>query len=53
LDLHSTASQREIKSRYRELVLKHHPDLGGDAEEFHKIVEAMEILRLHEETPEL
>lgn len=51
LDLHSKATSVEIKRRYRELVIKHHPDMGGDAEEFHKIVEAMEILRLHHETP--
>jgi hypothetical protein len=30
----------DIDSRFRELVLQHHPDHGGSAEQFQKIVEA-------------
>ena len=34
----------ELKTKHRELVLKHHPDKGGDASYFSKIQEAYELL---------
>jgi DnaJ family protein A protein 2 len=34
----------EIKSVYRKLVLKHHPDRGGDPEMFKKVQAAYELL---------
>jgi len=40
LGLGNTASLPELKSRWRELARKHHPDVGGDAAEFHKLHEA-------------
>ena len=38
------ANERQIVVAYKELALKHHPDKGGDAEEFKKINEAKQIL---------
>jgi curved DNA-binding protein len=38
------ATPEEIKSAYKKLVKKHHPDLGGDPEEFKRINEAYEKL---------
>ena len=38
------AAVEEITKAYRKLALKHHPDRGGDAEEFKKINQANEIL---------
>lgn len=34
------ATDEEIKSAYRKLAMKHHPDRGGDAKEFVKIQSA-------------
>ena len=34
INLETTASQDEIKKRYRELSIKAHPDAGGSQEEF-------------------
>lgn len=43
--LPETASQREIKQRYRELVMRYHPDkVGGNAANFLEIKEAYEYL---------
>lgn len=39
------ASQEEIKKAYRALSKKHHPDAGGDPEEFQKIGHAYAILK--------
>ena len=44
LGVSSSAPPAEIKKAYRKLVLKHHPDHGGDEEEFKKINEAYSIL---------
>lgn len=44
LKVSPTASQEEIKKAYRILALKHHPDKGGDPEEFKKINSAYVIL---------
>lgn len=44
LDLKDPITDNEIKRKYRQLVLEHHPDQGGKPEQFHRIVAAMEIL---------
>ena len=38
------ASDEEIKKAYRKLAIKHHPDKGGDSEQFKKIQGAYDIL---------
>jgi DnaJ-domain-containing protein 1 len=35
--LKRSASDEEIKKKYRELILKHHPDKGGDEEKFKSV----------------
>lgn len=42
LDVEYTASMNEIKRAYRKMVLKYHPDHGGDAEQFKKLQESYE-----------
>jgi curved DNA-binding protein CbpA len=44
LRVHPTASNDEIKEAYRRLAHKHHPDMGGDGEQFKKVHEAYEVL---------
>ena len=44
LGVNPNSSQGEIKKAFRQLSLKHHPDRGGDAEEFKKINEAYHVL---------
>lgn len=44
LGVPNTASEDEIKKAYRKLAIKHHPDKGGDPEEFKKIQGAYDIL---------
>ena len=44
LGVNPNSSQGEIKKAFRKLSLKHHPDRGGDAEEFKKINEAYSTL---------
>lgn len=44
LEVANTATPEEIKSAYRKLAKQHHPDLGGDVNQFQKISEAYEIL---------
>ena len=44
LDLKDNATQDEIKSSYRRLVKRHHPDAGGEQDRFLAIQEAWEIL---------
>ena len=39
-----SSNQDDIKKAYRKLSLKHHPDRGGDAEQFKKINEAYSVL---------
>lgn len=43
LNVEHTASEEEIKSAYRELARKNHPDAGGDAEKFIVITKAYEV----------
>lgn len=40
LGISSSATKSEIKTAYRKLALKHHPDKGGDAATFNKITTA-------------
>nr|CAX83908.1 DnaJ-related protein [uncultured bacterium] len=47
LDLASDASPETIKSRYRALAKRHHPDAGGDPERFRAIAEAFSCLTEH------
>jgi len=44
LGVANTATPEEIKSAYRKLAKQHHPDLGGDVNQFQKISEAYETL---------
>ncbi|KAJ1454491.1 DnaJ domain-containing protein, partial [Pelagophyceae sp. CCMP2097] len=44
LGLEAGASQEAIKKAYRRLAALHHPDKGGDADEFVKISNAYEFL---------
>jgi DnaJ-domain-containing protein 1 len=45
LGLGVKATPAEVRRRYRELALRHHPDRGGDPEHFSRLREAMEVLR--------
>lgn len=44
LEVGSNSSSDDIKKAYRKLALKHHPDRGGNEEEFKRISKAYEIL---------
>ena len=44
LELTKEASEDDIKKAYKKLAMKHHPDKGGNAENFKKINEAFKIL---------
>jgi hypothetical protein len=44
LGLEPGASPRDIKRAYRHLAKAHHPDLGGDAEAFHRLDAAYRLL---------
>lgn len=44
LGVSENATEEEIKKKFRELAKKYHPDVGGDAEKFKKILEAYRIL---------
>ncbi|CAG9296647.1 DNA-J related domain-containing protein [Celerinatantimonas diazotrophica] len=45
LQLPCGANQSQIKQRYKEMALKHHPDRGGDAKQFEKITQAYQQLK--------
>lgn len=44
LQVETTATPEDIKKSYRQLVLKYHPDNGGDSEQFTQIQAAYDIL---------
>jgi molecular chaperone DnaJ len=44
LGVTKNATEAEIKKAYRKLVVKHHPDKGGDEEKFKEIAEAYDVL---------
>ena len=44
LGVDKNASQEEIKKVYRKLVLRNHPDKGGDPEQFKKVQGAYDVL---------
>lgn len=44
LELDECASRDDIRRRFRELAMRHHPDRGGDSESFKRICAAMELL---------
>ncbi|MBF0124296.1 MAG: DnaJ domain-containing protein [Magnetococcales bacterium] len=48
LGLTAPAGREQIKQRYHHLARRHHPDCGGDAEQFRRIHEAAEqLLQAH------
>lgn len=49
LGLDHGAGKQEIKERYHRLVMKHHPDRGGNAQKFREVAEAMERLEASSE----
>jgi len=44
LGISKTATEAEIKTAYRRLVLEHHPDKQGDPIRFRAVAEAYEVL---------
>ena len=44
LEIDKSASPEEIKQAYRKMAMKHHPDRGGDDEQFKRIQEAYDVL---------
>jgi DnaJ-class molecular chaperone len=44
LGVSQNASDSDIKSAYRKLASKHHPDKGGDPEQFKKVQQAYDVL---------
>ena len=47
LELERAESFAQVKAQYRRLVMRHHPDRGGEALKMHALNEALELLRLH------
>ncbi|MDH5786528.1 MAG: DnaJ domain-containing protein [Chromatiales bacterium] len=47
LELERAESFMEVKAQYRRLVMRHHPDRGGEAAKMHALNEALEVLRQH------
>jgi len=45
LEKEENLDKRLLKRRFNELAQKHHPDKGGDSEQFHKIQDAYESLK--------
>lgn len=44
LGVEKTATPDEIKKAYKRMAMKHHPDKGGDTNQFQKIKEAYDVL---------
>lgn len=51
LEISTTATQEEIKHAFKKKAMIHHPDRGGDKEQFRKIAEAYEKLRKNTVVP--
>ena len=51
LGLSPGMTMADAKARYRELVKKHHPDVGGDPEQFKRIQAAWEMLTSRRRPP--
>lgn len=47
LDLEPGVTADDVKKRFRELALQHHPDVGGDEEDFKRINAAADLLLSH------
>lgn len=45
LGVEPTATPQEIKTAYRKLAIKHHPDQGGDSDLFKQLTEAYDTLK--------
>jgi len=45
LGVQPSATDAEIKQAYRKLAMKHHPDRGGDEEQFKKISDAYNLIK--------
>jgi DnaJ-class molecular chaperone len=43
LGVDKSASKKDIKRAYKKATLKHHPDKGGDPDQFKKIQESYEV----------
>lgn len=50
-DLNSPGLKKKIKSAYRKQAMRHHPDLGGDADGFRKLHDAYEQIIKWSENP--
>lgn len=46
--LPADANLDDIKERFRVLAKKYHPDNGGDAQDFIKVIEAYEQIKSHD-----
>ena len=53
LDIDKTATDAEIKKAYRKLAAKHHPDKGGNEEQFKQINEAYSAINTPEKREQL
>ena len=52
LGVRDDATKHEIRDAFRKLVLEHHSDRGGDDEEFKKIKQAFDDLKLGKKFPD-
>jgi len=52
LGIRDEATKSEIRNSFRKLVLEHHSDRGGDDEEFKKIKQAFDDLKLGKKFPD-
>jgi curved DNA-binding protein CbpA len=53
LELKSTCTDEEISKSFKKMSMKHHPDKGGNPENFKLIVEARDVLKTRNQTIEL